>query len=616
MTLPAAAQPSSTSATQGVTTTTERPPVNPAEWTLSNAQNVVAGQTPHWIKTARRFVVDGDHWQEGTGWIGPMPLAGSTGFAETYALIQKGFTFRNAVAEVTKRYTDGLVGTEADWSLTPVRGLKAGEKPSTEEQALIDEAEAALTEWWDRDKIAPLFWQACYQMAWGQRGPIRLFLSRAAFVNVTQEPAEGEDAPAADDTKPAPVRAVPKQETLADALERILLEIPKIEEMAVYVDPDTHQEVGVYLFKTRDGNDAAEISYVDGDEVVIRTVGGKTGEVRAQLDRHLPHYQMTRPTRLLTDAAFSLQRAYNLALSVVPRTITTAGFLERVLLNAKMPGKWITEGDKKTWQPEPNLGFGAGSTANITGVESDDGQGKKIIKDPAVQWRPPVDSGPSVDAADKLYGQLLSEVGQVHILLGSEAAPSGRSRREARADYENSLEEGVTPIEGAGRWLIGAVLALAEYLMQAPGRYTTTLRPVFNVLPDAGPLEPEDRQQNLAEWEKGARSIESVMLGSGIKDPDAEQARISQEQGARLDLSRRQAEVAQLWIDLGASVELVGEIVGLDPKIIAKLKKDRKLLEQQTTQGEPGTNPAGGADGDREEEDDGDDAAARERAAA
>jgi len=579
-----------------------RPPADPAEWTLNDAQGVVAAQTPQWIPTARLFVVDGDHWQNGTGWIGPMPLPGSEGYAETALLIRNGFTFRNALAEVSKRYTNGVVGTEADWSLTPARAMEADDdEPNPAEQALIDEAEAALTGWWDRDKIGALFWAFAYQMAWGQRSAMRLFLSRSAFVDVGTDPPTDTTAPASDDAngaEPAPKqRAVPKQATLEDALRLILLDVPKVENAAVYMDPDTHREVGVYLFKTADGNDAAEISYVDAAKVVIRTLGGATPTtVEVDLGGHLPHYQVIRQTRLLTDAAFSLQRALNLALSVVPRTITTAGFLERVLLNAKLPGKWIEQGGKKTWQPEPNLGFGPGATASLQGVEFTDEQGKKVVKDPGVQYRPPVDAGPSVDAAEKIYGALLAEVGQAHIMLSSEASPSGRSRREARADYESSLEEAVHPIENAGRWLLGAVLSLAEYLMQTPGRYTEPLRVVFNIIPDAGPLASEDRQQNLAEWEKGARSLESVMLGAGLKDPDAEQTRISQERGARLDLLRRQAEVAQLWIDLGASVALVGELVGLDDDVVEQLEKDRKLQEPKGT--EENTDPAGGSNGD------------------
>ncbi len=609
MTLPAAALPSPVSAQNGTIGNTHRPPTDPADWTLNDAQGIVAAQTPQWIPTARAFVVDGDHWQNGTGWIGPMPLPGSEGYAETALLIRNGFTFRNALAEVSKRYTNGVVGAEGDWSMTPTRPMEADDdEPTPEEQTLIDEVEAALTEWWDRDKIGALFWQFVYQMSWGQRSAMRLFLSRSAFVDVgTDPPADSSaaaiDAPVASDdangaeSKPKQ-RKVPKQATLADALRLILLDVPKLENAAVYMDPDTHREVGVYLFKTRDGNDAAEISYVDAGQVVIRTLGGVAPEtVEADLRGHLPHYQVIRQTRLLTDAAFSLQRALNLALSVVPRTITTAGFLERVLFNAKMPGKWIDVGGKKTWQPEPNIGFGAGSTANLQGIEYTDEQGKKVVKDPSITYRPPVDAGPSVDAADKIYGALLAEVGQAHIMLSSEAAPSGRSRREARADYESSLEEGVHPIENAGRWLLGAVLSLAEYLMQSPGKYTERLRPVFNVIPDAGPLEPEDRTQNLEEWQKGARSLESVMLQAGIKDPDAEQSRISQERGARLDMLRRQAEVAQLWIDLGASVALVGELVGLDDEIVEQLEKDRALQEPK---GNANTDPAGGNNGDPE----------------
>lgn len=596
MTLPAAAVAAPTT---GLADNLDRPPADPNTWTLEDAQKVVGAQTPAWASEARLFVVDGDHWQRATGWIGPAPLPSESGYQETLTIIERGFTTRNALKEVTKRYTNGCVGHEPAWRLVPKRAMKTGEEPSADEQTLIDEAQAALTVWWDRFGIPSLFWQAVYQMTWGQRGPLRLYLSADAFQTAAR--ANGNGASAA-----------VRQSTLDDALRMILLDVPKLESAAVYTDPDTKREIGVYLFSDRAGTEKAEIAFLDREgRAVLRTVGGDR-ETRArpgvtttpavpgivaELAGYLPHYQLVRPTRILTEAAFDLQRALNFAMTVIPRTLATAGFLERWLLNMKVGGAWIEKDGVKVWQPSPNLEFGPGTTNVGYGEKVDDGQGKETVVPADVKWREPSDVEGPVRAADGIYAKLLEECDQAHVLLASEAMPSGRSRREARADYEASLEEGKLPIESAGRWLIGAALALAEYLIGAPGKYTKTLRPQFTVRLNAGPAEPEDRAQTLAEWEKGARSIESVMLGAGITDPDGEQAQISQEPGARLEIARRQGETMAQWLELGADEELAAEVAGVDKKIAQRLAKARKEREEAARKAALDADNAGGDNG-------------------
>jgi hypothetical protein len=597
MTLPASATPAGLEAS-GLSM--DRPPADPAEWTLDDAARVVRSQTPSWTTAARLFVVDGDHWQSGAGWIGPAPAVGEDGRNEALEVIKAGFTSRNVLLEISKRYTSGCVGDEPAWQLVPRRPMEPDDEATPEEQALIDEANAALTTWWDRYELAPLFWQAVFQMSWGARSPLRLYLSSDAFTTI-----------GTDTTKRT---GVEKQATLEDALRLILLDIPKLESAAVYVDPDTRRMVGVYLFKSRAGNEGAEIVYTDRNgKTFFRTIGGDEDQaaIETPLAGYLSHYQLIRPTRLLTDAAFSMQKALNLSMTVIPRTIVTAGFLERWLINARLPGKMI-EGPNggKVFQPDPNFAFGAGATGALYGEKTDDGQGKQTIVPADVKWREPISPEGAIEGADGIYAKLLEECAQAHVMLSSEATPSGRSRREARADYENSLKEGKLPIQSAGRWLIEGALALAEYLMNQPGRFTGTLRAQFDVKLNAGPAEPEDRAQNLTEWEKGARSIESVMVGAGIQDPAAEQTQISREPGARLEIARRQAETALAWTNLGASIELAAEIAGIDPEILKRLKKelaDAEAADRANPTGDPDPNPGEGGEGGGTEDEDDDD---------
>jgi len=458
------------------------------------------------------------------------------------------------------------------------------DEPTPEESKLIDEANAALTTWWDRYEIAPLFWQCVFQMSWGARSPLRLYLSRDAFTSIGTDTTKRE--------------GVAKQGTLEDALRLILLDVPKLESAAVYIDPDTRRPVGVYLFESADGTQGAEITYTDRNgKTFIRTAGGSKDDAIAKgepietaLAGYLPHNQLVRPTRLLTDAAFAMQRALNLSMTVIPRTVVTAGFLERWLINARLPGRMIDapNGSGKVFEPDPNLAFGAGMTSALYGESVTDGQGKQATLTADVKWREPIGAESSIGAADGLYAKMLEECAQAHVLLSSEASPSGRSRREARADYENSLKEAKLPIQSAGRWIIEAALALAEYLMQAPGRYTNTLRAQFDVRLNVGPVEPEDRAQNLEEWKAGARSLESIQISAGIQDPTAEQMQISREPGARMDIAKRQAETAEAWQTLGASLELAAEIAGIDPEIVARLAKDQADVEAaDRTEGDP-----------------------------
>lgn len=59
----------------------------------------------------------GDHWDEGRGYIGPLPNINDATRDSIYRLIHQAFTSRNVVAEVVDRAIDGLLGRAPNWKV-------------------------------------------------------------------------------------------------------------------------------------------------------------------------------------------------------------------------------------------------------------------------------------------------------------------------------------------------------------------------------------------------------------------------------------------------------------------------------------------------------------------
>lgn len=544
-----------------------RLPDDPAEWTYQQAADVVRAMTPDWMKTTKQFV-DGDHWQSGAAWIGPQLAPSEPGQSEVLRLLHAGFTSRNVVKELAERHTNGLCGFEPSWELTLKRPLKDEEKPTAAEQTLMDEAHAALTEWWDRRGLTVQFWNAAFQLAWASRSPIRLYLTPRAFRTVAGSNGPGREI-------------VPEQESLENALRLILVDVPEPSMSAVYVYPATQEEVGVRLIE-RNQQKIAELTYRNADgATVVRTINGSGPSTAPSkpmpLDDHLTMHEMKR-LRLVTDQALQLQRALNLALSVIPRTITTAGFLERILINASLPGEWVEVNGKKKWKPDP-ITMGPATTITLQGeTHTDPATGRTSRDTPEVVFREPVAVTGTIEAREALYAAMLEEVAQAHVLLTAEATPSGRSREQARADFKASLGLSKHAIDRAGRWLIGAALALAEVLANQRGRYTDVLRVRFNSRLDTGPLSTEERAQNVSEWKEGLLSKDSVLTRGGVEDPDAEIATIMSEPGAQLAMATRQAETFAAWQDIGVGPEVAAGFAKLDDEAAKAVTRDLDAL--------------------------------------
>lgn len=511
----------------------------------------------------RRFVF-GDHWQGGAGWIGPKPQPGDPGFSETMLEIRRAFTSRNVIGEVVGRHMSGVIGREPRWGLALRRALKQDEEPSAAEQALIDEAEALLTVWWDARKVMKTLQRCVVTMLYAERAPLRLYVP----------PGMLEDQ---QDERTGTMTRVITADSVEAALTKLWLEDPIPEQATVATDDDTKQDIGVFVSQVSVGatgepkyEPVAELTYADGDKTVVRMVDkSATTEYRLAFGGRLTMFEPSR-TPIVSPQVQESQRALNLALSMLPRNVVTGGFLERILLNAQMPGTWETDaqGNKK-FIPEPYFA-GAGTTNFVQGVQYEDGQGKTVVATPSVQFREPVPVAPSVDAKRSHYEDILEEVKQAHVLMNQDARASGKSREQARADYEADLLVTKTELEAAGRWVLETVLAMAEAFAGSPGKYTEQLRATFACQIDTGPLTAQERAANDASVGK-TLSRETAMERNGVADVDAELQRMNAEPAAHLDMLTKQSTIITNLTTAGATLEAAATVAELDEDQIKEL---------------------------------------------
>lgn len=596
-------------------------------WTLEQARNAVALGTD--IKPlfdrAKKFY-EGDHWQSGEGWIGPKPMPDEEGYAETLALLERGFISRNVVKEIIDRHARGVIGFEPTWRFTPRRPMKQNEDPKKEEQREIDEIEAALTEWWDARKVHNLFKGSAATLLQATRSALRLYIPQGKLADNkrTDTAADGTTTEVTERVVRVErvFRVDSAGETFVDGLRSVFAMIyvdhPSPDQAAVYTDPATNQQVGVLIYKPnagavdkQEGQETAELTYLnENGQTVIRTVGADAASAKSftfEFGGRITMFDMARAP-LVSPQLLSNQTALNLALSMIARNLVSTGFLERMLLNAQMPGYWVDDAGNPVTDVAQRKRFvklpyraGAATTNFISGILYEDAKtGETKMTDPSVQFREPSPVTAPIEAKRAIYQDMLEEADQAHIMISADATASGRSREQARADYVSSLADTQDQVEAAGRWLLETVLAEAEAFSGRPNVLSAQYRCEFTCRLNVGPIDNAARLADETSVEKGTLSLETAMQRNGVVDVDAEIAKINSQPGAMLNLLKRQFEVITAGTAAGLTLEAAAELVGLDEDALEIIMGDMEDREEEERKAaENGDVP--GADDDDDE---------------
>lgn len=522
----------------------------------------------HVDRCVRRYI-ECDHWQGGDGWIGPKPMGTDEGSSVVMAELERAFISYNAINEILERHVTSVIGDAPNWDFTVRRPLKGDGKLTPAEEGQIDEVGAALSTWWKDRKVHQKLQLFTRDLLWASRSTLRLYIPQGYLVTEI-DASTGEQYMLA------------KAATFEDALEMIFLDHPAPEDSTVFIDPATQRWLGITAYQVfnsqwvTSGPKIIEMTYLDeNDQTVIRrTSPNDSATVVFDLGGRLTMWESTRVSPLITRPVVEAQRALNLALSMLPRNVVTGGFLERVLLNAQLPGTWILndKGERVGFKPS-SYKTGAGTTNFVQGTEFIDVDGNTRLMTPDIKWRPPSDTAPTQSAADFHYVQILREGKQVHILANAQAGDSGWSKEQARTDFGTSLGLTSPEVESAGAWLLETVVAFAELLSNSPGLYTKELKAQFSCQLNLGPLSPEDRAQNVAEVNANLLSIETAMERNGIEDVAAEQAKIASQPNAQQSLLTWQATTLDNLVAAGFPIEIAAAAIDMDPKIVAQLKE-------------------------------------------
>lgn len=536
---------------------------------MASFQNRLIYVNPIYVN---RAFFQGDHWQNGAGWIGPHPATGDAGFQEGMLEIINIFTSKNAIREVTVRHTDGTVGKPINWHLTPIRDLDPDEKPNADEAAKIKEATAIVRRWLETRKVLDTLRDAVTTLLLSERAALRLSIP-AGLATL------GEDG-----------RLTISAASIEDALRVIYLEHPLPENAVVIRDDDTKLEAGLWQFEVagddeesdaatdaeRDDRGYAALCFVDDQGLTVTRIfaeGADKPETESSLDmgRRLPMFEMRRAV-LITVQGQQTQRALNLATTMLPRTAVTSGFMERLMIDAQLPGspELDADGNRTGRWIEAPFYVGAGTTNFVQSSEYLDEEGKVKRANASVNYREPIAPDGPIKGADTHYRALLDDVGQLHVVMSGDATASGLSRINARIEYLSTLQRTGTQAEDAFRAVVDAALAMAEALSNQPGHYTDTIRCQASCRLDTGALSPVERTAIEASIGK-TLSRETAMTLVGIDDVEAEKARMAADPLSRAILGGEVGKALTALTTPGATLEGAAKFMGIEPDLVKDL---------------------------------------------
>ena len=545
------------------------------ELQLEKAKEVVAFSVRDGDASRWKFY-QGDHWQDGDAWVGPLLEANSPGAAEMKAEVERSFVFANVSREITDRHADAVTNREPRWGGVLKRVLREDELPTDDETARIGELDGLMTSWWDSpmrctytDEAGAL--RACGVHELLQKASRRYAATGRFNLRIFIPPANIDAS-----------GVLPKK-PLADALNRIFVELCEPEYSTIYIDRRRMQQVGIYIWREGE-KEFAELSYLadDGSTILRQVVNAedqntpegdapKTNLPIFPLGGNLLHFEAAGDA-LLSDSIIAQQKDANRTLTMGGRAMNLSGFPERVLYDVQLDGEFVddpkNQGKKKFIPYSPTLG--AATINNFTGIEYREG-GETKRTTPRYERLDPPGTRIFDEAVTAAARRIRDEAKQSHVEMSSDATSSGRSREQARWEFIQSLSGTISSINSAGRWLLATVFALAAATSSDGAARFDDFKFEFACRIDAGPLSPEERKEDREQVKSGLLSKEIAMTRGGVDDTDAENGRIAGEEAGSLSTMEQRAKITQVLAAAGAGVQAAAIVAGFDSKQAAQL---------------------------------------------
>jgi len=522
-------------------------------------QAIMSTLRPGW-KENKQFL-DGDHWQNGLAWVGPMPVQKTRDAAQIIETIKRNFVSKNTILEVVNRRSDGLLGREPVWSVALKRKLKDDEQPTDEEKKLLIEATDKVKQWWNSRQVNQVLKEALYNSLTTDHGVMRAFIPRG----LSDESGKV------------------KGKSITDA---VYLEVLSPDLGAVVKDPDDMKDYSFAVWEIKDKRYMESSFVVDqlAEEKLtkVRFTDGTGAEVTAEfkLGGRILMFDLEAP-RMITQQVRENQMSLNKTFTMLGRNTDLAGFIERTILNGQQMGKFMPDPDRpgeRVFVPsEDSVKFGPNVTSWVAGIKYQDAEGNEQIANPSVVYRDPVPATTFKETADIYRSNILEDVRQSHILINSDATTSGVSRIQARADYLASLKDLKPNVDRAIEWLLNLLLSF-EDLLSGETKFKE-LEVVADIRVTAGPMTAEeiDALVNLVEKELMARETAMTILETA--DVDEESARIVRE---RLNRPIPMTDLASVgWSPTDKQLIEMDSRAGFTARTVAEIEATRKREQEE-----------------------------------
>lgn len=445
------------------------------------------------IKARRAFDAD-NHWQDGKGFIGQLPTGDYA--AERTELLKKAFSPEDVVSEVLDTHIQNVLGDEARIDL------------ESEDLSEVELAEtlATVKGWFEERNNIGVLSDALRGARRESARVLRAFIPSGMI--------DGEGKITAGD--------------LEDALSKIWIRSEPIESGGVIVDEETATELGLFLYKMKIGKSdvsLSEYAYLNKLPNEIQTIWGtisahNSGEGSEQaepflLNGKLPIYQInTKP--LITNSVCQAQRCVNLSGTMLTRNNNLAGSRERLAIGVQKPGEWKENGTDEQGNKvmeftpvEMKTGAGVMNFLDAQGIRDEQGN-ITAYANPNVIFTDPVPIESFVGTSQHWRISIYSRAKMRHLLMADDATASGKSRVEARKEFQASLNESKALVDAAGQWMIETALNIAAHFIGQKGKYLKT-KAVFDAQVSTIELTPEERAQIVSEYKEGLIDLQTAL---------------------------------------------------------------------------------------------------------
>lgn len=442
-------------------------------------------------------------------WVGATPSPSNPHRDRLIEELRKIFVSANFIKECVDRHTGALLGKPPVFKVTPL-GELSPLATQGEEKVLGRWFDLVTNEGYQEidDDVSPLLKSLTDCVVTG-KGYLRLF-TRRRFLESTD-----------------PVRKVSLHSPPAGSVEMI------------YDDEGSLEAIEYTL--SNDKVERQELDPVTGvlHFFILHSKGKTKEEALEEFDVDLGFnwsiFELSF-SPMITDAIKRLQNSINLTLTMMGRNIVQAGFIERILLNAQAPGRYIENSSGEiVFVPDPE-GFhtGAGVTNIVTGIPLGDPMAPEGYTTPSAIFREPVSVATFQDSLRIYVGLLYNQFGQGHILTQGDGGISEVSRVQLTQDFKTTLHRQVAAIETAfSNCLTTAsiMLNLAGAEQEVPsGSYVKVRLSVESHL-----LTPEERTAIREEFKAGIISNHTALELLKIEDVPGELERVAGERQQKVE---------------------------------------------------------------------------------